>query len=333
MWITMEIVIILLCLFLSGFFSGSEIAFFSLSDAKVLALVRKRVRGAKMLYRLKRNPERLLVTILIGNNIVNIGLASFTTVWVTNTFGSQIVGVATGIITLLVLVFGEIFPKSIGTRFAQQIAFLTAGPLYGLMVVLTPFTFVFEWMSRALNNLLKPKKDTSKAVEEEVKALSHLSYKSGLFEEFEHGVIQKIFSLNDTTVKKVMTPISKAVMVKGDMNLSEVSKKIRFKHFSRIPVLNSDETRLSGFLYLRDILLLPQNQWDKRIARLFQRHILSTTERTVLSDLYEDFIDSRTHMAAVYNKDKKLVGIVTIEDILEELLGEIHDETDPMQDG
>lgn len=324
----MELYIILACLFLSGFFSGSEIAFFTLNEAKLYALTRRKVRGARLVYKLRSNPERLLATILIGNNIVNIGMASYTTVWVAQTFGSSMISLATGLITVSVLVFGEILPKSIGQRYAPQVAFFAAWPLYVLTLVFAPLTYMFELMSRWVNRLFKQHQQSSEQAEEELKAMSHIGFKSGLFEEHEHDVIQKIFALNDIPVRRIMVPIDEVYAIKGDMTLAKVAAQARKKHFSRIPIRGDKEGVITGFLYLKDLIRVPRGLWDKKTARQLQRRILTTHESVVLSDLYEDFVDNRIHMAAVYSKEGKLLGIVTIEDILEELLGEIHDETD-----
>ncbi|MFW5720191.1 MAG: hemolysin family protein [Candidatus Dojkabacteria bacterium] len=320
--------VLILSLFLSGFFSGSEIAFFSLSDAKIHALMKKRVKGAKLIYKVKSNPDRLLVTILVGNNIVNIGSSALATMWVTDTFGNAAVGAATGVLTLFVLTFGEIIPKSIANNYSMQIARFAAVPLFVLGVVFLPVSILFEGLSKIVNTMFKKKEDSAGELEAELRSMAVLGYRQGSIEAHEQKFIQKIFTLNDTRVTKAMTPYAEMFTISGERTINTVIKDIKQTHYSRLPVYIGEENKICGFLYIKDILKFPKNSWNQLQVKDIMRRVLFVDPNTILSDLYGDFVENQTHIGVVKNKSGEVVGLITMEDIIEEVLGDIEDETD-----
>jgi CBS domain containing-hemolysin-like protein len=250
------------------------------------------------------------------------------TLLVTNEFGSDSVGLATGIMTFLVLTFGEIVPKTFATRFAVSFAIFSSVPLYILQFALLPFSIFFEGMSKLLHSVLKSGTISATETEEELTSLARLGYKKGRMEDLEYEVIRRIFTLNDTRVSKAMTKKENIFTLNGDDTLLSAIKQIRKHHFSRIPVYVDSQDNIKGFLYVRDIVTLPREKWSDIRVKNYTRPVIYVRPSTVLSDLYEDFIYKRTHMAIVRDKQKKVVGLITIEDIIEELVGEIEDETD-----
>jgi CBS domain containing-hemolysin-like protein len=312
------LIIIILSILLSGFFSGSETAYFSISEAQIFSLVQKKYKNSKLAQKLKSEPNKLIITILIGNNLVNIGASSVITFLITEKFGSEGVGLATGLMTFLILTFGEIVPKSLANSFSAQIVLFAAPILYILQLILMPFVII-----RFLN---RNRSKTNNNFETELTALANLSYEKGAIKDYEREVIKKIFKLDDIKAEKIMTPKSKIFMLNGDKTISNVIKNIRSKHFSRIPVYLETEENIIGFLYLRDLIHV--SGWTKKSIKEVVREPLFVKPNTPINKVFDKFIETNMHMAFV-RSGKKFLGLVTVEDILEELLGEIQDETDP----
>lgn len=322
-----ELLLLTICIILSGLFSGSEIAFFSLSDAKIHTLVDQKIKGASYLKKIKLNSDKLLITILIGNNIVNIGSSALATYLATEAFGSQGVGIATGVMTLLILTFGEIVPKSLAAKYAAEVALIMAFPIYVLMYLLTPISIGFEYLLKITNKILGSNRTPAPVVtEEEVKAMSEIGLKVGVVEDHENEFIQNIFSLNDTKVSEAMTPKKYVHMVSGEKYLSQIIRDVISKHYSRVPVYMGDRNNIIGFLLVKEVLKYPRSNWAKIQVKDVIRKPLYVRDSKILIDLYEKFIAEKIHIAIVKNSKKKVVGLITMEDIIEEVLGEIDDE-------
>jgi len=232
---------------LSAFFSGAEIAFFSLSDMKVQSLIKHGRKNAKLIAQLKSNPDRLLTTILIGNNLVNIGSSAVVTYSMTELLGSQGVGLATGIMTLAILTFGEIIPKTIATRYASHIALRSARLLYTIQILLFPFVYLFEQFSKLPRLLLKDDVSHNKITDTDVASMATISYDQGGLLEYERDAITNILTLNDTQVNKIMTPKSQMIMVKPTDTLADIVKTVRSEHYSRIPVYDATNDTVMGY--------------------------------------------------------------------------------------
>ncbi len=318
-----------LAVFFSGFFSASEIAYFSLTEVKLKSLVKKNIKNSQYIAKLKSNPERLLTTILIYNNLVNIGTSSVVTYIMTNLFGSTGIGIATGSLTLIFLVFGDIVPKSIATRYSIQIALRSARILYYLQLSILPIVWFFEQISKAPRYILRNKQDGSQITDEDVVSMASISFNQGEILEYERDVITNILNLDDTQVKKVMTPKSQMQMVSSDLTLAEIVKTVNKQHYSRIPIYHYETNEMIGFIFLRDILYQPKTKWTILTAMDILRPPLVAHETDLLHDVYNMLIKNSTHLIIVKNKNEDLVGMVTLEDIIEEVLGEIYDETDP----
>ncbi len=325
--LSLALVIIIISIFLSGFFSGAEIAFFSLSQARVQSMLRQKKRGAKLVAQLKTNPDRLLTTILIGNNLVNIGASASVTYLMTEALGSIGVGLATGVMTLAILIFGEILPKTIATRYAEAIALRLAYPLYLLQTALFPVVIIFEYLSKLPRLLLKSPSQQN-ITDEDVVSMASISYSQGELLDYERDTITNVLALNDTPVHKIMTPRSEMVMVEGDQDLVEVVRQVNVERFSRVPIYNPHTDRVTGFLFLKDILNYPRSRWAEITANQIARKPLEALDTDLAHTLYQSLLKNRTHLFVIYNKQGKLVGMATLEDVIEEVLGEIYDETD-----
>jgi CBS domain containing-hemolysin-like protein len=312
-------------LLLSGFFSGSEIALFSVPLTRVRALADEGVKGAKALYQLKSNPERLLVTLLIGNNIVNIGAASLATYVATEAFGSAGVGIATGGMTLLVLFFGEIIPKTYAASHALRLSLFTA-PLFLWMTRLAlPIVLPFEAISR----LVLPRSRTIPSVTEaEIRALTQLGHQSGAIEEHERQLIERAFALDTTRAWQVMTPRTEIFAWPADQKLSEIADELDVVPYSRIPLHGESMDEIVGVLYVREAYeALKAGRGDLPLGSV-GRQPLFVPHTVSLVQLFGNFRSRRIHMGIVVDEHGGTDGIVTMEDILEELVGEIVDERD-----
>ncbi len=316
-------------------FSGIEIAFFSLSDIKVRNLVEKKVKNAKAVKKLKDNPERLLITILIGNNVVNIGAASFATVVATNLFGSSGVGIATGVMTFLVLVFGEITPKTIANTKNEKISLMTARPLLLLMYILYPIIWVLELITKFIAKLTGGEENAIVS-EEELKTMAKVGVEEKAIEKYEGEIISKVFELNDITASDIMTVKSEMEILDSELELCEALPIIAKSPFSRIPIYKDEKYNIVGVVYTKDILkegskcIVNPDKYDDRDLKLSDvcRKPLFVPGQRLINDLLKDFQKKHIQLALVVDESGGLIGLVTLEDILEELVGEIIDETD-----
>jgi len=305
---------------LSGVFSGSEIALFSVPSTRAEALAAEGVRGAQALKRLKSNPERLLVTLLIGNNVVNIGAASIATYAATEAFGSAGVGIATGGMTLLVLFFGEIIPKTYAAAHALKLSLLTAPMFLWLTRLALPIVLPFEAVSR----LVLPNSRTIPSVtESEIRALTLLGHEAGAIEEHERELIERAFALDATRAWEVMTPRTEIFAWPAERTLGEIATELSDVPYSRIPVYGGSLDDMTGVLYVRDAFeALIAGRHDAKLGTL-AREPFFVPHSVSLVQLLADFRSRRIHLGIVVDEHGGTDGIVTLEDILEELVGEI----------
>lgn len=326
MWF--EIFVLLILLIISAIFSGSEIAFFSLSDIKVRRLVRQRKRGAKTLRRLKEDPHKLLVTILIGNNLVNVAAAALATMMFTEIFGSTGFGIATGIMTFLILVFGEITPKSFCYQNAERVSLVVAMPIYILTKILYPLVVFVENLSLLIMKIFGGKKKHPEMTEEDIQTALSMGAEVGVIEKEEEEMIKNIFEFGDTRVADVMTLRKDIVAIRSDQRVSDVVMKILQSRFSRIPVYKNSFDNMIGVIHIKDILKhLKRKQFDTEIEKLVSP-VLFVREDENLNLLLDQFKETGIHLAIVTDKKGNVKGLVTLEDLLEEIVGEIYDESD-----
>ncbi len=310
---------------LSGVFSGSEIALFSVPLTRARALADEGVKGAKALYQLKSNPERLLVTLLIGNNVVNIGAASVATYAATEAFGSAGVGIATGGMTLLVLFFGEIIPKTYAAAHALRMSLIVAPLFLWLSRLALPIVLPFEAVSRLI---LPSSRSIPSVTEAEIRALTQLGHQAGAIEEHERELIERAFALDATRAWEVMTPRTEIFAWPASHRLSEIAEELDRVPYSRIPLQGESMDDIVGVLYVRDAYeALNAGMVDVSLGSL-AREPLFVPHSVSLVQLLSDFRGRRIHMGVVVDEHGGTDGIVTLEDILEELVGEIADERD-----
>ncbi|MBL7101090.1 MAG: HlyC/CorC family transporter [Nanoarchaeota archaeon] len=322
-----EIILLSICLILSGFFSGAETALVSVSVAKVKTLVREKKLGSESLMRLKEDPKTLLTTILIGNNLVNIGAASITTVLMIDLFGSKGIGIATGVLTLFILVFGEITPKNLAHTHNVKISLLIAGPIYFLSKILAPAIYLLNMLTSFIMKV-SGGHEAPTVTEEELKTMIDLGVAEGELEKKEKEIIEKVFELNDITAEEIMTPRTGMFCLNSDLTLKAVMKTLIKTPYSRIPVIKGSKDNVVGILFVKDVLkYLDKGEKDIKLKTLGRKPYF-VPEDILLNQLFKQFQEKQIHMAIVVDEHGGVAGVVTLEDLLEELVGEIVDETD-----
>jgi putative hemolysin len=325
-----KIVILIICLVLSALFSASETALMSLSKIRVKQMIENREKGANRINKLLSDPSRLLSAILIGNNVVNIGASSLMTSLAIDAFGNTGVGVATGIMTLLILVFGEITPKSLAAKNSEKISVRLSGFIEFVTNLLTPISFVLNIITDFLVKLLGGEVDKKKPfiTQEELKTIVNVSYKEGVLEGEEKDMIYNVFDFSDSQVNDVMVPRTEIVAIDVDLPYEEIIKIINKEQYSRIPVYENTIDNIIGILYVKDLLFLDVNKESTFDLRKYIRQPYFTPEYKSIKELFKEMRTNRNHMVVIIDEYGGTEGIVTIEDVVEEIVGDIEDEYD-----
>ena len=321
-----SLVILLVLLAFSAFFSASEIAIFSLNPARVKRLIKEKKSNAKTLEHIKKEPQKLLVAILIGNNIMNILATSYSTIVAYNIFGDFAIAIVTGLLTVLLLIFGEITPKNIGIRHNVGIA-LFAAPFFDFVInVFWPLIFVFEKTTGAIAGLFSSSQKQPSITEEEVNAFISMGVEEGTIQKREKEFIHRVFEFNDIVVGEIMQPRTEIKALPAESGLNEIRDFFNSHPLSRIPVYNKSLDNIEGILYVKDIISFPQN--EEFSIRKILRPAMFVPETKKIDKLFQEFKTKKIHMAVVADEYGGTVGLVTLEDVLEELVGEIEDEKD-----
>jgi Mg2+/Co2+ transporter CorB len=323
----MDILIIFLIILLAGsaFFSGVETALMSVSMIKVRALLKQKKRGSDVLYRLKQNPRRLLITILIGNNIVNIAAASIATVIATKTFGSTGVGIATGIMTFLVLVFGEITPKSFATQNAEKISLRVARPLEILGYILLPVIKVLECITSGIMKL-SGSKEQKLLTEEELRTIVTMGKEEGILNREIADMMKSLLEFEGTHVEEVMTPKSEIAFINGNARLWDIMDYLIKTPYTKYPVYKKTTDKIIGILNVKNILKYIKQKTNVKIKDIIDP-VYFVPETKEIDQLLTEFQKRKTQIAIVVNEYGDVIGLVTIEDILEEIVGDIFDKS------
>ena len=326
---TWQIVSLIILIALSSFFSMSETALMSVNKIKLRHMVEEGVSGAKLVEKLVEDPSQLLGAILIGNNIVNIGASSLATILATNIFGNSGVGIATGLMTILILIFGEITPKSIAKQNSEAVALKVSRPIKFIVIIFKPFVYIFTGISSLLIRLLggNPNEEESFITEEELKTMVDVSEEEGVLEDVEKEMIFNVFDFADLQVKDVMVQRVNIVAVDEEATYDEVMDIIKSEQFSRIPVYSETIDNIIGVIYVKDLAMIENIREDFNVTK-YVREPFYTFEFKKILELFKVLKKARNHIAVVLDEYGGTVGLVTIEDIVEEIVGEIEDEYD-----
>ena len=322
----MVIVIGLLCL--SAFFSSSETAMMAVNKIRVRNLADAGLSSAKILVKILDNQPKMLSAILIGNNIVNISASSLTTVLVTEMFGNAYVGAGTGALTLMVLLFGEITPKTTATLYSESMALKFAKPIYLIMQVLTPVIFIVDKLSLGILLLLHidPNKKQEAITEEELRTIVEVSHEEGVIESDEKKMIYNVFDFGDSVARDIMVPRIDMTFIDVNSTFEEVLEVFREEKYTRYPVFEETTDNVIGIVNIKDLILLES---DKEFClREHLREPLYTYEFKKTTELMMELRKTLNNIAIVLDEYGATAGLITMEDMLEEIVGEIRDEYD-----
>ncbi len=324
-----KIIILIICLSFSAIFSASETALMSLSKIRVKQMVENNEKGAARINKLLSDPNKLLSAILIGNNVFNIGASSLMTSLAIDAFGNRGVGLATGIMTLLILIFGEITPKSLAAQNSEKVSLRLSGFVQLVIVLVTPISFILTKITNFMVKILGGDVDKNQPfiTQEELKTIVSVSYKEGILEGEEKDMIHNVFDFSDSLVNDVMVPRTDIVAIDVDLPYEKIIKVINYEQYSRIPVYEDTIDNIIGVLYVKDLLFLEIHKEDFDL-RKYIRQPYFTLEFKSIKELFKEMRTNRTHIVIVLDEYGGTEGIVTIEDLVEEIVGDIEDEYD-----
>ena len=326
LWI--ELVALAVLIGLSGFFSGLEVALVGVRKSKVIQLFNEKEKGSKALHKLKTNPSWMMSSVNLGNNLVNVGSSALATSVAIRLFGNDGLGIAVGVMTFLILVFGEITPKTYCNANATKIALRYAPVLLGFSYVFYPVVKFFEVITRGVVRLTGSSYAPPPITEEEIKGVIDQGLAEKALEKEEMELVHGALKFDDTVIRSVMTPRTKMFSLNSKMLLFEALPQINQKGFSRIPIYGENGDDIVGFIHVRDVL--KELEKDNKMSSLEQiaRKPVFVSQEKMVSSLLQEMKGRKTHMAIVVDEHGGVEGLVTLEDLLEEIVGEIEDETD-----
>ncbi|BAZ05894.1 hemolysin family protein [Calothrix sp. NIES-3974] len=318
------ITVVLIVIFGSALCSSVETALFSVSVLKVRQLAQSSNPAAIALLAIRENMNRPIAAIVILNNIFNIVGSILTGSIATQMLGDTWLGIFSGVFTFLIIIFGEIIPKTIGERYSESIALLAALPVTGLAILFTPLVWLIENVTAPF---VKGKKRPT-TNEAEIKLLANIGQQEGIIETDEAEMIQRVFRLNDVTASDLMTPRIMLTYIRGNLTLAEAKQDIIASQHTRIIVVDESIDQVIGFALKQNLLTaMVEGNHHEKIANL-ARKVHFVPEIIRADKLLKNFIEAREHLAVVVDEYGCVVGVVTLEDVLEVITGEIVDETD-----
>ena len=323
-----QFIILAILIFLSAFFSSSETALVTVNKIRMKTLSDNGDKRAKRVLKVTSDSGKMLSAILIGNNIVNLSASSIATTLAVDLLGNVGAGIATGVLTFLILIFGEVSPKTMATLKADRMALKIAGIIEFFMLIFTPFIFIINKLATGFLFLLGVDPNTSANVmtEEELRTIVDVSQESGVIEDEERDMIHNVFDFGDSEAKEVMIPRIDMTFVHADATYEELITVFRECKFTRIPVYEDTTDHVIGIINMKDLLLM-ENTKDFSIRSLL-REPYFTYEHKNISDLFIEMRKSSISLAIVLDEYGVTAGLVTLEDLLEEIVGEIRDEYD-----
>jgi putative hemolysin len=320
------LVFLLLC---SAFFSACEVAYFSLNSLQLNEMYEKKGHLGRIVNSLLEKPRELLITIYIGNEFVNIAISVVVTSIAINVFGNLGVGIAIGVGTLLLLVFGDIIPKSISLKFSQPYALFSAYPLTIFAKIVQPAQKLFSiWTEKIISfmGILPHGLKESPITDEEFRAMVQVGEGEGVIDSDERELIQNVIEFGETTVDEIMTPKIDMFTVGIEDSLDDILPRIIENFYSRVPVYGEDEEGILGILYTKDLTRLKHLPREKVSLKSILHDTISVPQSKKIKEMLEEFRRMKRHMAIVLDEYGSVCGLVTLEDILEELVGEIDSE-------
>ena len=326
-----QLVIVIILLSASAFFSSAETALMTSNKLKMRNLADNGNKRAAKVLKVTENTDKMLSAILIGNNIVNLTASSISTALTLKIFGSKLVGIATGILTFLILVFGEITPKNVASKNAENMALAYIGVISFLVTLLTPVIFIVNTVAKFVISIFNKNGDDNNAVtEEELRAMVEYSHEEGVIENEEKKMIVNVVDFGDTVAGDIMVPRVDMVMVDEKSSYEEILQVFREERYTRIPVYEETPDNVIGILNVKDFLLIEDR--ENFVMKELLREPLYTYEYKKTSALMMDMRKTGANIVIVLDEYGITAGLITLEDMLEEIVGEIRDEFDADED-
>ncbi len=326
--ILFKVIILFILLVISAFFSSAETSLTTVNKMRIQLLADEGNRRAKVLVKIIENQGKMLSAILIGNNIVNISASALATIVAQEAFGDYAVSIATGILTILVLIFGEITPKTAASLYSEKMALMYARIIYGLMTVLTPVIFIINKLANAFMYIMRidPNKKESVITENELRTIVDVSHKEGVIEQEEKEMINNVFDFGDSEAKDVMVPRIDMCMVSIDVSYDELMSVFKEFRYTRMPVYKDTTDNVIGIINIKDLLFYDKcSPFD---ISNYLRPAFYTYEYKKVSELMLIMKKDSVNIIIVLDEYGAAVGLITLEDLLEEIVGEIRDEYD-----
>lgn len=325
----LKLIVLFILIILSAFFSSAETSLMSVNKIKLRSLSENGNKSAQIVLKLLNNSGKMLSTILIGNNIVNLSASSLATILVQQELQSIPVSIATGILTLVVLIFGEIVPKTVATLYSDKLALLYAPLIYGLCCILTPVIFIIDKFSRAIMFVMRidPNKKAAAITEDEFLTVVDVTHEEGVIETKERDMIENVVDFGDSLAKDIMVPRIDVEFVEDTESYEEIVRKFRESNFSRLPVYHETNDNVIGVLFLKDLFSFGEQEGNFDITKVMRKPFF-TFEFKRTADLLSELRQHKLSIAVVLDEYGATAGIITIEDLLEEIVGELRDEYD-----
>src|SRR3989338_406688 len=324
MQLHLKIIIFVFLVIVSGFFAAAEVSLLSISRLRVRHLLSQKKKEAEYIRLLKEDPDRLLSTVLIGNNLANVAASVIATVIAFELFGDYAISIATGLTTILLLVFGDIAPKSFATKYTEKFAFLVAKPIWGMSVIFYPGIRILKFLMGPLN----PKTIDPIITVDELKTYVEAGHEIGSIKELEKKMIHRIFEFDQISVKEIMTPKLEMVVVNANDRISKAIRIPAKKLYSRLPVYSKKKENIIGILNVKDALRNFDSKTLNDRVEKYTRKPIFVPETLKIDRLLRLFQKKNEHIAIVVNEQGMITGLVTIENVLEEIVGNIRDESD-----
>jgi putative hemolysin len=322
--IIVGLILIIILILLSAFFSGAEMAFVSVNKAVVRKKAKHGNKNAKILYKLLENPKRVVNSIVVGNNLVNILASVIAGAIATEYFGNMGIGIATAIMTFMVVIFAEVTPKALGIK-NERFLLKIAKPLYVLTLVVYPFAVLLVHISNSLLSVVGRKNQISEVTEEEIKAIVELGAEEGALEKDEMELVSEALDFDDTRALEIHVPRKSIVSFRENDTISNLIRTSIKTGFSRFPIYRGNIDNITGMVHVKDTL----NVESKRLPLFkIKRDILKIRSGMKADDILQEMRRAKKHLAVIQSDTGKTLGIVTMEDLIEELFGEISDEHD-----
>ena len=324
-----NIIVLFILVLLSGFFSSAETAIISVNKIRIRSMVEEDVKNAALVAKIIEDSRKFISTVLIGNNVVNISASALATTFISGLFGNVYIGIVTGILTMIILVFGEVLPKTIASIHSEELSLAYAPVLLFLMKIFTPLVFLLNIISGGILKIfgVDPDKITSGITENELLTYVEVSHEEGIIENEEKEMITNVVGFGDSLVKDVMVPRVDMYTISDDINYDELLFAFEKDKYSRLPVYQENVDNIIGIVYLKDVAFYKGDKTEFKIESIL-RPANFTYEFKKTSELLIEMRNSSLSMCIVLDEYGAAVGLITLEDLLEEIVGEIRDEYD-----